>query len=487
MFNSLSDKLQETFRRLRGQARLTENNMSDALQEIRVALLEADVNLKIVREFIEDVKNDCIGAEVIKSVTPGQQVIKIVNDRLVELMGGSEADLELNSKPSVIMMVGLHGSGKTTTAGKLALRLKKGKKRVMLAAGDIYRPAAIDQLEILGREIEVPVFADRGCTNVALIARNAIERAKLEHCDVVIIDTAGRLQIDETMVQELVQVSQTARPDEILLVGDAALGQEAVSVSEHFHRALGLTGIILTKLDGDARGGAALSMRKVTGVPVKFVGTGEKLENLEVFHPERMASRILGMGDVVTLVERAAEKIDEEEAARLQEKLRKSQFDFEDFLSQLRQISEMGGMESVLKLLPGGRNLAGMMAGMDSRYFSHMEAIVLSMTKEERCNPDILDFSRRKRIAKGSGTSLEKVSQLIKQFSEMRKMMKKTGILGRFFNNSGGGGEQQNNALINSLSGSGYTGLGLSKEEKERRRKLEKQKKKQRAKQRKKK
>jgi signal recognition particle subunit SRP54 len=486
MFDSLSDRLQETFRRLRGQARLTENNMSDALQEIRVALLEADVNLKVVREFIEDVKGDCIGADVIKSVTPGQQVIKIVNDRLVELMGSEESELKLASKPSVIMMVGLHGSGKTTTAGKLALRLKKEKSRVMLAAGDIYRPAAIDQLEVLGREIDVPVFADRACNNVALIARNAIERAKLEHCDVVIIDTAGRLQIDDAMVQELVHVSQTARPDEILLVGDAALGQEAVSVSEHFHKALGLTGIVLTKLDGDARGGAALSMRKVTGVPVKFIGTGEKLENLEVFHPERMASRILGMGDVVTLVERAAEKIDEEEAAKLQEKLRKSQFDFDDFLSQLRQISEMGGMESVLKLLPGGRNLAGMMANMDSKYFSHMEAIVLSMTKEERRNPDILDFPRRKRIAKGSGTSLEKVSQLIKQFAEMRKMMKKTGILGRFFN-SGGGGEQNNSALINSLSGSGYSGLGLSKDEKDHRRKVEKQKKKQRAKQRKKK
>ncbi len=486
MFDSLSDRLQETFRRLRGQARLTENNMSDALQEIRVALLEADVNLKVVREFIEDVKGDCIGGDVIKSVTPGQQVIKIVNDRLVELMGSEEVDLKLNSKPSVIMMVGLHGSGKTTTAGKLALKLKKEKKHVMLAAGDIYRPAAIDQLEVLGREIDVPVFADRGCNNVAMIARNAIERAKLEHCDVVIIDTAGRLQIDDTMVQELVQVNQTARPDEILLVGDAALGQEAVSVSEHFHQALGLTGIVLTKLDGDARGGAALSMRKVTGVPVKFVGTGEKLENLEVFHPERMASRILGMGDVVTLVERAAEKIDEEQALKLQEKLRKSQFDFEDFLGQLRQISEMGGMESVLKLLPGGKNLAGMMSHMDPKYFSHMEAIVLSMTREERSNPDILDFSRRKRIAKGSGTSLEEVAQLIKQFSEMRKMMKKSGILGKFFN-SDASSEANNTALLNSLSGSGYTGLGLSREEKERRRKLEKQKKKQRAKQRKKK
>ncbi len=484
MFDNLSDKLQDTFRRLRGQARLSENNMSDALQEIRVALLEADVNLKIVKEFIEDVKNDCIGADVIKSVTPGQQVVKIVNDRLVELMGNSETELELKSKPSVIMMVGLHGSGKTTTAGKLALRLKKEKKSILLAAGDIYRPAAIDQLEVLGAEIDVPVFSDRGCTNVAVIARNAIERAKLEHCDVVIIDTAGRLQIDDAMVQELVQVSQTARPDEILLVGDAALGQEAVSVSEHFHKALGLTGIVLTKLDGDARGGAALSMRKVTGVPVKFVGTGEKLENLEVFHPERMASRILGMGDVVTLVERAAEKIDEDEARKLQDKLRKSQFDFDDFLGQLRQISQLGGAESVLKMLPGGKNLAGMMENVNPKYFAHMEAIICSMTKKERANPDIIDFSRRKRIAKGSGTSLEQVSQLIRQFDDMRKMMKKTGLLGKFLS---GGGEQNSAALINSISGSGYSGLGLSRNEKDRRRALEKQKKKQRAKQRKKK
>ncbi|MDD2403402.1 MAG: signal recognition particle protein [Victivallaceae bacterium] len=487
MFDNLTDKLQDTFRRLRGQAKLSENNISDALREIRTALLEADVNLNVVKEFVETVKTDCIGAGVIKSVTPGQQVVKIVHDRLVELMGDEQVDLDLRSHPSVIMMVGLHGSGKTTTSGKLALRLKKERQRVMLVAGDIYRPAAIDQLEVIGREIEVPVFADRSCSDVALIARNAIEKAKLEHCDVVIIDTAGRLQIDESMVQELVRVSQSARADEILLVADAALGQEAVSVSEHFHKALGLTGIVLTKLDGDSRGGAALSMRKVTGCPIKFIGSGEKLENIEAFYPDRMASRILGMGDVVSLVERAAEKIDEEAAAKLQEKLRKNKFDFNDFLSQLRQIGNLGGAEAVLKMLPGGKQLAGALNSFDPRHFSRMEAIICSMTTKERENPDLIDFSRRKRIAKGSGTSLEAVSQLIKQFDGMRKMMKKSGILGRLFSGNNNDTEMNAESLMNTISGNGYTGTGLSRDEKERRRKLEKQKKKQRQKQRRKK
>lgn len=397
MFDNLTDKLQDTFRRLRGQARLSENNISEALSEIRIALLEADVNLIVVKDFIETIKGDCIGAGVVKSVTPGQQVVKIVHDRLIELMGEEQVELDLQSRPAVIMMVGLHGSGKTTTAGKLALRLKKDKKKVMLVAGDIYRPAAIDQLEVLGSEIEIPVFADRAATDVAMLSRTAIERAKLEHRDVVIIDTAGRLQVDETMIQELVRIAQASRADEILLVADAALGQEAVSVSEHFHKALGLTGIILTKLDGDSRGGAALSMRKVTGCPIKFVGTGEKLDNLEIFYPERMASRILGMGDVVSLVERAAEKIDEDAAAKLQEKLKRNQFDFDDFLLQLRQISKMGGAESVLKMLPGGKQLTGALDTFDSKHFTHMEAIICSMTIKERQNPDLIDFSRRKR------------------------------------------------------------------------------------------
>ena len=485
MFDNLTDRLQDTFRRLRGQARLSENNITDALSEIRIALLEADVNLAVVKGFIETIKTDCIGADVVKSVTPGQQVVKIVHDRLVELMGEEQVELNLQSRPAVIMMVGLHGSGKTTTAGKLALRLKKEKRQVMLVAGDIYRPAAIDQLEVLGNEIGVPVFADRAATDVAMLSRNAIERAKLEHRDVVIIDTAGRLQIDETMIQELVRIFQASRADEILLVADAALGQEAVSVSEHFHKALGLTGIVLTKLDGDSRGGAALSMRKVTGCPIKLIGTGEKLENLEIFYPERMASRILGMGDVVSLVERAAEKIDEDAAAKLQEKLKKNQFDFDDFLMQLRQINNMGGAESVLKMLPGGKQLTGALNSFDPKHFARMEAIICSMTAKERRTPDLIDFSRRKRIAKGSGTSLEGVSQLIKQFTDMRKMMKKSGILGRLL--SGNVDSEMNTAsLMNTISGEGYTGSALSRDEKNRRRKLEKQKKKQRQKQRKK-
>ncbi len=435
MFDSLSDKLQDTFKRLRGQATLTESNMAETLREIRLALLDADVNINIVKEFIASIKEDCQGEDVIRSVSPGQQLVKIVNDRLVELMGESEAALELNSTPSVIMMVGLHGSGKTTSSAKLAARLKKDNKKVMLAAGDVYRPAAIDQLEVLGREIDVPVYAERGNPNVASIARNAVDKAIAERADVVIIDTAGRLQIDEEMVQELVQVSQIARAEEIILVADSALGQEAVSVAEHFNNALGLTGIVLTKLDGDARGGAALSIRKVTGCPIKFVGLGEKVEDFDVFYPDRMASRILGMGDVVSLVEKAAEEIDEKEAQKQLEKLKRNEFDFNDFLSQMRQITKLGGIESLLKFLPGGKDLSGM---VDAKEFKRLEAIICSMTKKERSEPTIINLPRRKRIAKGSGTTLEQVSQLIKQFNQMRKMMKKTGLFGKMLSGMGG-------------------------------------------------
>lgn len=395
MFESLSDKLHDVFRKLRGQSTLSEANIAEAMREIRLALLEADVNVQIAAEFIEGVRAECVGQEVIKSVTPGQQVVKIVHDKLVELLGGGVAELNMKSRPSVIMMVGLHGSGKTTTSGKLALKLRRDGKKVLLVAGDVYRPAAIDQLEIIGREINVPVHAERTSVNIAAIAINAVEQARAQGVDVVIIDTAGRLQIDENMVQELVRIRQAVQPDEILLVADAALGQEAVSVAEHFHQALDLTGFILTKLDGDARGGAALSIRKVTGCPVKFIGLGEKLDSLEVFYPERMAGRILGMGDVVSLVEKAAAEIDEEEAKKLQEKLRANKFDYNDFLSQLKQIRKLGGMESILKFLPGGRQLAGMLSGVDPRHFSRMEAVILSMTREERENPDLMDFSRK--------------------------------------------------------------------------------------------
>ncbi len=484
MFESLSDKLHDVFRKLRGQSTLTETNITEAMREIRLALLDADVNVKIASEFIEGVRAECVGQEVIKSVTPGQQVVKIVNDKLVELLGGGVAELSFQSKPTVIMLVGLHGSGKTTTAGKLALLLKREGKKVQLVAGDVYRPAAIDQLEIIGREIGVPVHAERTSVNVAAIAVNAVAQAGAAGTDVVIIDTAGRLQIDETMVQELVRIRQAVRPDEVLLVADAALGQEAVSVAEHFHRALDLSGFILTKLDGDARGGAALSIRKVTGCPVKFIGLGEKLDNLEVFHPDRMASRILGMGDVVSLVEKAAAEIDEEDARKLQEKLRANKFDYEDFLSQLRQIKKLGGMESILKFLPGGRQLTQAMNGVDPRHFARMEAVILSMTKAERANPDLMDFSRKKRIAKGSGVPVETVSGLVKQFDGMRKMMKQNGPLGRLL---AGGNMPENNGVPGSFGGLlGGGPAPLSRKEQDKKKRIAKLAKKQRAKQRKK-
>lgn len=435
MFESLTDKLQEAFRKLRGQAILNEANIADAMNDIRLALLDADVNYEVVKEFIDAVRTECLGVEVLKTVTPGQQVIKVVNDHLVELMGESEAPVNLKSSPSVIMMSGLHGGGKTTTSAKLAASLMKQNKSVMLVAGDVYRPAAIDQLEVLAAEIGAEAHANRANPNVAVIAREAVDQARARQIDVVIIDTAGRLQIDEEMVQELVQVKQAVDPDEILLVADAALGQEAVAVAGKFHQALGLTGAILTKLDGDARGGAALSIRKVTGCPIKFVGVGEKIEDLEVFHPDRMASRILGMGDIVSLVEKASEEIDREEAEKLRDKLRKSAFDFNDFLSQLKQMKRLGGVESILKMLPGGDKLAGS-DEFDVKQFSSMEAIICSMTLHERENPEAIDFPRRKRISKGSGTSLEQVAQLIKQFGMMRKMMKKTGLINRIM--SGG-------------------------------------------------
>jgi signal recognition particle subunit SRP54 len=450
MFETLSDKLQDTFRKLRGRANLTESNIQEAMREIRLALLEADVNIEIVKEFVKTVSEDCIGHEVIRSVTPAQQLTKIVNDRLVELMGEAEVPINLPSSPSVVMMVGLHGSGKTTSTAKLALRLKKEKKKVLMVAGDVYRPAAIDQLEVLGKEIDVPVYAERGNPNVAQIAANAVDEAKFQHTDVILIDTAGRLQIDNDMVQELVRVSQAARADEILLVADAALGQEAVSVADHFHKALGITGLVLTKFDGDARGGAALSMRRVTGCPIKFVGVGEKIDDMQVFHPDRIASRILDMGDVVSLVEKASEELDLKEAERIKNKFKKNQFDYNDFLAQLKQISKLGGAESILKMLPGGRDFSKAVGALDPKHFSRIEAIILSMTPEERSRPDIVDFSRRKRLAKGSGNDITQVSGMVKQFNQMRKMMKKTGMFKRLFSSFTGG----------DVSGAGVDALG---------------------------
>ena len=424
MFESLSDKLHDVFRKLRGQSTLTEANITDAMREIRLALLDADVNIKIASEFIEGVKAECVGQEVIKSVTPGQQVVKIVNDKLVELLGGGASELEFKSKPTVIMLVGLHGSGKTTTAGKLALLLKRQGKKVQLVAGDVYRPAAIDQLEIIGREIGVPVHAERTSVNVAAIAVNAVEQARTAGTDVVIIDTAGRLQIDETMVQELVRIRQAVRPDEVLLVADAALGQEAVSVAEHFHRALDLTGFILTKLDGDARGGAALSIRAATGKPIKYIGTGEKLDMLEPFHPDRMASRILGMGDVLSLIEKAEQHVDEEKAKKLEEKLKKNRFTLTDYYEQLVQLRGMGDLSQLAEMMPGGmgKQLAG--AEIDPKVMAHTEAIILSMTPEERENPKLLGASRKKRVAAGCGLEVVDVNRLLKQFEMMQDLVK---------------------------------------------------------------
>ncbi len=437
MFDNLSDKLQGAFKKLRGQAVLSESNIAEAMREIRLALLDADVNYEIAKEFVDSVKKECLGHEVLKSVTPGQQVIKVVNDKLVELMGTNEAKLDLSKSPSVIMMVGLHGSGKTTSSAKLAAYLTKQRKRVLLVAADVYRPAAVDQLEFLGKQIGVPVYSNRMQPQVDIIAKEAVEKAKADGANVVIIDTAGRFQVDTDMVHELIMISQTVSPTETLLVADSALGQEAVSVSEHFHKALGLTGVILTKLDGDARGGAALSIKKVTGCPIKFAGVGEKTEDFDVFYPDRMASRILGMGDVVSLVEKAAEEIDAEEAEKLEKKLKANKFDLNDFLSQLKQMKKLGGIEKILKMLPGGKALAG--ANLDTKQFTSLEAIICSMTKKERTTPEIIDFSRKKRIASGSGVKLQQVSGLLKQFFMMKKVMRKPSLMSNAMSSMGMG------------------------------------------------
>ncbi|MDD3154503.1 MAG: signal recognition particle protein [Victivallaceae bacterium] len=484
MFESLSDRLQETFRRIRGQSAITESNIADSLREVRLALLDADVNVEVVQSFIDSVREKCLGQEVIRSVTPGQQFVKIIHDHLVELLGGDAAELKLDRQPSVIMLVGLHGSGKTTTAGKLANYLKKQlHKQVLLVAGDVYRPAAIDQLEALGNQIGVEVYTERSSVNVSAIAANAVEYAQGRNIDAVILDTAGRLQIDENMIQELIRIRQTIVADEVLLVADSALGQEAVSVAQEFHKALELTGFILTKLDGDAKGGAAISIRSVTHCPVKFVGTGEKLENLDTFHPDRMAGRILGMGDVVSLVEQAAGKIDEEEARKLEENLRKNRFDFNDFLSQLKQIRRLGGMESILKFLPGGRQAVDALDGAGTKQFSRMEAMILSMTPAERDNPDSLDFARKRRIAKGCGLPVEEVSGMIKQFMTMRKMMRGNGAIRQMLS----GGMPADHAMMNNNAFLGGATATFSRKEQEKKKRLAKLKKQAIRKQRKKK
>jgi signal recognition particle subunit SRP54 len=441
MFDSLSGKLQNAFRNLRGLGKISESNVTDALREVRMALLEADVNFKVARDFIERVKTKAIGAEVIQSVQPGQQIIKIIHDELVDLLGSTNARLNLSGSPSCILMVGLHGSGKTTSSGKLARLLQKQGRQPLLVAADANRPAAMDQLETLGKQIEIPVFVKRGETDVLKIAREALDFAKASSRNVLIFDTAGRLQIDAPLVQELVRLRDLVRPQEILLVLDAATGQEAVNVATHFDQALQITGSILTKLDGDARGGAALSLKAVTGKPIKFGGTGEKLDEFEPFHPERMASRILGMGDVVSLVERAVETVDLDDAKRMEEKMRKGQFTLEDFLEQLRQMKKLGSLESIVGMLPGGAEMLKQQGDLSKqeKEFKHMEAMICGMTPKERLNPAILNAKRRVRIAKGSGVSVTEINTMLNKFSQMQQMMKKMGKFQKMMAKMGGG------------------------------------------------
>jgi len=439
MFDSLSGKLQNAFKNLRGLGKISEANAADSLREVRMALLEADVNFKVARDFIDRVKTKALGQEVIQSIHPGQQIIKIIHDELVELLGSSNAGLNLSGNPACVMMVGLHGSGKTTSSAKLARLLLKQGRTPLLVAADVYRPAAMDQLETLARQVEIPVFVQKGETDVLKIARGALEFAKANNRNTVIFDTAGRLQIDEPLVQELVRLRDLVKPQEILLVLDAATGQEAVNVAAHFDQALSITGSILTKLDGDARGGAALSLKAVTGKPIKLAGTGEKTDDFEAFHPERMASRILGMGDVVSLVERAAETVDADEAKRMEEKMRKGLFTLEDFLEQLRQMKKLGSLESIMGMLPGGSE---MMKGADisksEREFMHMEAMICSMTAQERRQPQILNASRRIRIAKGSGVRVSDLNTMLNKFGQMQQMMKKMGKLQKMMMKGGG-------------------------------------------------
>jgi signal recognition particle subunit SRP54 len=441
MFDSLSGKLQNAFRNLRGLGKISEANVTDSLREVRMALLEADVNFKVARDFIERVKTKALGAEVIQSVQPGQQIIKIIHDELVDLLGSTNAGLNLSGSPSCILMVGLHGSGKTTSSGKLARLLQKQGRQPLLVAADANRPAAMDQLETLGKQIEIPVFVKRGETDVLKIAREALDFAKASSRNVLIFDTAGRLQIDAPLVQELVRLRDLVRPQEILLVLDAATGQEAVNVATHFDQALQITGSILTKLDGDARGGAALSLKAVTGKPIKFGGVGEKLDEFEPFHPERMASRILGMGDVVSLVERAAETVDLDDAKRMEEKMRKGQFTLEDFLEQLRQMKKLGSLESIVGMLPGGAEMLKQQGDLSKqeKEFKHMEAMICGMTPRERQNPAILNAKRRVRIAKGSGVSVTELNTMLNKFGQMQQMMKKMGKFQKMMAKMGGG------------------------------------------------
>ena len=423
-FEGLSEKLQAFTRKLSGKARISESDLNEMLREVKLALLEADVNFKVVKEFINNIHDKALGQDVLKSLTPGQQVVKIVKDELIELLGGTDSKIAFTpNPPTIIMLVGLQGSGKTTTAGKLANLLRKQGKKPLLVACDVYRPAAIKQLQVVGAQLNIPVYANEGEKDVVKIARQAKEIAISKLNDVLIIDTAGRLQIDEVLMTELKNIKSNVKPHEILLVVDSMTGQEAVNIAQKFNEDLGIDGVVLTKLDGDTRGGAAISVKKVTGKPIKFIGTGEKLNEFEDFHPDRMASRILGMGDVLSLIEQAEDQFDKEEAERLQKKLAKNkEFDLDDYLSQLRQIKRMGSFSALLKKLPGMGKFADQ---VDDRELVKIEAIISSMTKEERQNPKLLNASRRQRIARGSGTEVQDINKFMKSFEMTQDMMKK--------------------------------------------------------------
>ena len=422
-FEGLSSRLQAITKKIKGEARITESNMKEMLREVKLALLEADVNYKIVKEFINNVQEKALGQEVMKSLKPGEQVVKIVKDEMVELLGGTESKINISpNPPTIIMLVGLQGSGKTTTAGKLANLLRKQGKKPLLVACDVYRPAAIKQLQVVGGQLNIPVYSEENVKDVVGIARRAMSTAMSKLNDVVILDTAGRLHVDEELMQELQNVKKSVRPHEILLVVDAMTGQDAVNVANEFNSKVGIDGVILTKLDGDTRGGAALSVKKVTGAPIKFAGVGEKLSELEVFHPDRMASRILGMGDVLSIIEKAEASLDLEEAEKLEAQLKKNKFDLNDYLAQLKQVKKMGSFSSILKMIPGMNKLGDIK--VDDKEFDKIEAMINSMSAEERANPKILNGSRRKRIAKGSGRQVSEINRFMDSFEMTQKMMK---------------------------------------------------------------
>ncbi|MGB3262136.1 signal recognition particle protein [Paenisporosarcina sp.] len=426
-FEGLAERLQGTIQRIKGKGKVSEADVKEMMREVRFALIEADVNLKVVKEFVKKVSERAVGVDVMKSLTPGQQVIKIVKDELTELMGGEQSPIQFAKKPpTVIMMVGLQGAGKTTTTGKLANILrKKYNRNPLLVAADIYRPAAIQQLQTIGKQLSLPVFSLGTEVSPVEIVRQALEKSKEDHNDVIIIDTAGRLHIDEDLMQELKDIRALKEPDEVFLVVDSMTGQDAVNVAQSFNESIGITGVVLTKLDGDTRGGAALSIRSVAQKPIKFVGMGEKMDALEPFHPERMASRILGMGDMLSLIEKAQANVDEEKAKELEEKFRTQSFTFDDFIEQLNQVKKMGPLEDIIKMLPGAGKIKGLEnAKVDEKQMGRVEAIIYAMTPQEKTTPDIINSSRKKRIAKGSGTSIQDVNRLLKQFEDMKKMMK---------------------------------------------------------------